>query len=289
MDVRDLKGRTALVTGAGSGIGRASALAFARRGADLVICDVNEAGLKETEAAIEALGRDALARRVDVASREEMAAFAEETRGQVGALDVLMNNAGVGLGASFQDTTLDDWDWILGINVKGVVHGCHFFVPAMVEAGGPRHVVNVASMAGYLAASALSAYVATKYAVVGLSEALRVELAPHGIGVTAICPGIIDTPITASSPMRGAADVPGARERMVSMYQRRGYGPERVADNVLKAIHRNRAVAPVSPEAWIFYYLKRAVPGFVRAFVGFTERRGREQVAREAEAAGREE
>ncbi len=264
MDVRNLAGKTALVTGAASGIGRASALAFGRRGADLVICDLDEAGLAETEKELTAQGRSVLARRVDVADQEAMGAFAEEVGDACGAVDLLMNNAGVGLGARFLDTSLEDWDWILGINLRGVVHGCHFFVPKMVEAGRGGHVVNVSSAAGYLPGSVLSAYVTTKYAVLGLSEALSLELAPHRIGVTALCPGIIDTPITRSSPLRGALERQGMRDEMVERYRRRGYGPERVAEGLLKAIQKNRTVAPVSPEAWIGYGLKRLAPGLVR-------------------------
>jgi NAD(P)-dependent dehydrogenase (short-subunit alcohol dehydrogenase family) len=128
-------------------------------------------------------------------------------------------------------------------------------------------VVNVASLAAYEGNETLSAYGTSKYAVLGLSESLRMELHRHRIGVTAICPGIINTPITATSPMRGAAAEPGQRERMIRLYERRNYGPERVARNVLKAIQRNRAVAPISPESWIFYYLKRIAPGAVRAFM----------------------
>ena len=265
MDVRDLSGKTVLVTGAGSGIGRASAIAFGSRGADLVICDVDEAGLGQTEGTLTTMGRSVLSRRVDVANPEEMRAFAEEVHGQMRAVDILMNNAGVGLAASFLDTSLEDWDWLLRINLRGVIHGCHFFVPPMVSRGVGGHVVNVSSMAGYLPSEALSAYTTSKYGVLGLSESLRGELHRHRIGVTAACPGVINTAITTSSRMRGAADAPGERERMAQIFERRNYGPERVARNVLKAIQRNRAVAPISPEAWIVYYLKRIAPGAVRA------------------------
>ena len=199
MDTANLGGRTALVTGAGSGIGRETALLAARRGADLVICDLDEAGLAKTEADARALGRDVLARRVDVADREQMRDFAAAVGETVGAVDLLMNNAGVGLAAKFLDTELEDWDWIVSINLMGVVHGCNLFVPPMVERGAGGHVVNVSSAAGYLASPPLTAYSSTKFAVLGLSEALREELRPHGIGVTAICPGLINTPITTSS------------------------------------------------------------------------------------------
>lgn len=260
MDTSDLHGRTALITGASSGIGRETALLCARRGADLVVCDLDEPGLAEVEAAAAQLGRSVLARRVDVADRDQMRTFAGAVAAEVGAVDLLVNNAGVGLAAGFLDTELGDWDWITGINLMGVVHGCHFFIPPMVERARGGHVVNLSSMVGYHASPALVAYAATKFAVLGLSEALREELRPHGIGVTAACPGLIDTPITRNSQARGAADDPQVRERIVRVYQRRGYGPDRVARNILKAVGHDRAVAPIAAEAWIAYELKRASP-----------------------------
>ncbi len=259
MQTTNLTGRTALVTGAGSGIGRETALLCAARGADIVVCDVDDAGLAEVETAARGRGRSVLARHVDVSDREAMRAFSQEVEAQIGAVDLLVNNAGVGLAAGFLDTELEDWDWIVSINILGVVHGCHFFIPPMV-ARGSGHVVNLSSMAGYFANPALVAYSATKFAVLGLSEGLRDELHPAGIGVTAICPGIINTPITRNTRARGAADDPAARERFVKLYQRRNYGPERVAENILKAVERDRGVAPVAPEAWAGYGLKRLSP-----------------------------
>ena len=257
MDTSNLRGRTVLVTGAGSGIGRETALLAARRGADLVICDVNQAGLAEVETAA---GGGVLARRVDVASRDQMRDFAEEVHREAGAVDMLVNNAGVGLGAGFLETELEDWDWIVAVNLMGVVHGCHFFVPRMVERGAGGHVVNLSSMAGYHASPSLAAYSATKFAVLGLSEALREELRPHGIGVTAICPGMINTPITRSARARGALADPAVRERVVALYGRRNYGADRVARNILRAVERDRTVAPVAAEAWIAYAIKRISP-----------------------------
>jgi NAD(P)-dependent dehydrogenase (short-subunit alcohol dehydrogenase family) len=260
VDTSNLHGRTVLVTGAGSGIGRETALLSARRGADLVVCDVDEVGLEETERRARELDRSVFARKVDVADRDQMRAFADAVHAEVGTVDLLVNNAGVGLAARFLDTELEDWDWIVAINVIGVVHGCHFFVPKMVERGTGGHVVNLSSMAGFFATPALNAYTTTKFAVLGFSEALRAELQPHGIGVTAICPGIINTPITVSARARGAADDPKVRERLVRMYARRNYGPDRVARNILRAVERNRAVAPVAVEAWVAYALTRLSP-----------------------------
>jgi NAD(P)-dependent dehydrogenase (short-subunit alcohol dehydrogenase family) len=263
MDVRRLTGKIALVTGAGSGIGRASAQALAARGADLVLCDLDDAGLEATAAPIRAQGRRVHTRRVDVADRAAMEEFAAGVHADVGPIDVLMNNAGVGLAATFADSTLDDWQWLLGVNLLGVVHGCHFFVPRMIAGGRGGHVVNVASMAAFAPSEHLCAYATSKFAVLGFSEALRAELRPHGIGVTALCPGIVKTAIVERSPGRGLGDSPEVRARIVAAYERRDYGPERVAADMLRAVQRNRGVAPSSPEAWLAYYLKRLAPALM--------------------------
>jgi len=264
MQVRDLRGKTALVTGAGSGIGRATALAIARRGANLFLCDIDEAGLAETERSARELGRDVLARRVDVASAEAMRSFADEIHQRVPAVDLLVNNAGVALGAEFVDTSLEDWERLLGVNLRGVIHGCHFFVPPMLRSGRGGHVVNIASAAGFAASATLTAYCTAKFGVVGLSECLHAELARHGIGVTCICPGFIDTPLLSRSPLRGALDTPAARSRMAEALRARGYGPERVAENLLRAVGRNRLIAPITAEAWVLYFAKRLAPGLLR-------------------------
>jgi NAD(P)-dependent dehydrogenase (short-subunit alcohol dehydrogenase family) len=264
MDVSNLTGKNALVTGGASGIGKETALALARAGADLFLCDLDEEALKSTEEQIQALGRRVVTRRTDVSNAGEMSALADAVHGEIEALDILVNNAGVGVAAEPTETSLDDWNWIVGINLMGVVHGCHFFIPRMVERGRGGHVVNIASMASYLAVPTLGAYNATKSAVVGLSESYRAELARHGIGVTAICPGLINTPIVRHMRYRGMSAVEEAKGEMKQAMERRNYGPERVAKNILKAIQRNRAIAPVAAEAWIFYYLKRLFPGFVR-------------------------
>lgn len=279
MDVRSLHGKTALVTGAGSGIGRATALAFARRGADLALCDVDEAGLADVEKSARALGRDVLAWLVDVSDAEAMRAFADAVHERVPAVDLLMNNAGVALAGGTLHTSLDDWRWIVGVNLWGVIHGCHFFVPKMVERGAGGHVINVASMASYTASEALAAYNTTKFAVRGLSESLDDEVRRFGIHVTCVCPGLISTALPGRTRMRGpAADVPGARERMLELVSRRGYTPERVAENVLKAVQRDRVVAPIAPEAWIFFYAKRFFPGLVRAVTRWGGGRSRREL-----------
>lgn len=252
-------GKKVLITGAGSGIGRATALQLAELGAALIISDLNPDGLARTASEALRLGAGSVDTHiVDVSDWDDMQAMAGKVRKQHGALDILVNNAGVGLAGDFLNTTVDDWQWVLGINVMGVVHGCKLFAPDMV-ANGKGHIINLASAAGYYAAPDMSAYSASKHAVLGMTESLRAELAEKGIGVSAICPGVINTGIVASSRMRGAAG--DAQDKLVAFYRKRNYGPELVAEAILGAVEHNRAVVPVSPEAWVMYGAKRFTPG----------------------------
>jgi NAD(P)-dependent dehydrogenase (short-subunit alcohol dehydrogenase family) len=273
MATRGFDGKTVLVTGAAAGIGRATALAFARAGCDLIVSDINGEGLERIAQEIRSLGRQAMSRTVDVSDRQAMCTFAEEVHAQREAVDILVNNAGVGHGGGFLETSLEDWDWLVSINLMGVVHGCHFFIPAMVRRGGWGHVVNLSSGAGFVAGPKVAAYGATKYAVLGLTEALRQELRPHGIGVTAVCPGIIATSIVETGRMRGELGEPEVKERVLQMYRQAKSGPDKVATAILKAVVGNRAVVPVSKEAWISYYLKRLLPRFAPRFQAWAMQR----------------
>lgn len=253
------KGKKILITGAGSGIGRATALKLAALDATLVLTDLNPDAVEQTASQARSCGASRTDTHiVDVADWDDMQAVAAKVHKKHGTLDILVNNAGVGMAGDFLSTTVEDWQWVLGINLMGVVHGCKLFAPAMVERGR-GHIVNLASAAGYYAAPDMSAYSASKHAVLGLTESLRAEMASHGVGVSAICPGVINTGIVASSRMRGAAGQ--AQDNIVAFYRKRNYGPELVADAVLSAVRHNRAVVPVSPEAWVMYGAKRFTPG----------------------------
>jgi NADP-dependent 3-hydroxy acid dehydrogenase YdfG len=262
-----LADKTVVVTGAGSGIGRATALAFAHQGARIAACDIDQARL---DALASELGDRALVvRRVDVADRAQMAAFAAAVHAAVPAADVIVNNAGVAVGGTFLDTSLDDWDWLLGINLRGVVHGCHFFVPQMALRR-TGHVINIASILGIYPAANVTAYVASKFAVLGFSQSLRAELAAHAVGVTAICPGMIATAIVADGRMAGAL---GGRKAKVVETFKKGTSPDRVAETILDAVRTNPAVRTVGRDAWAIHQLTRLAPGAVQRLGTTLQRR----------------
>ena len=251
----DFTDKLALVTGAGSGIGRATALALAERGARVLCADIDLASAEKTAAACEERGApSASAHQVDVSDRAVLEALAAE----VGPVDVLVNNAGVGMSGRFNDMSLRDWEWIRGVNLDGVVNGCAAFAPGMVAAGR-GHVVNVSSGLGYTPTATEPAYVTTKAAVLALSQCLRADFAKDGIGVSAICPGVINTPIIDSTRFLGEAADPKRRARTVKVF-RRGHKPEQVAAAIVDAIERNRAVVPVGVEAKAGWWLHKFGP-----------------------------
>ncbi len=259
--MKNFKDKVVLITGAGSGIGRATAQAFAAQGARILAVDIGERGLAETRGLIEAAGGKCDTHIADVSSAAAMQQLADIVHQQHGALDVLVNNAGIGAAGRFLDTRIETWDRVLAINVKGVLLGCRVFLPAMLQRGH-GHVVNLASMAGYFAPPDMPIYVASKFAVLGFSESLRADLKDKGIGVSAICPGVVNTNIVGTSTVEGAAAAWQAGA--VEFYKKRNYGPAGVARAILRAVERNVAVMPVTPEAWLMYYVKRLFPALAR-------------------------
>jgi 2-hydroxycyclohexanecarboxyl-CoA dehydrogenase len=246
-----------LVTGAASGIGRATALAFAGAGASVLAVDIDEAGAQATAVDCARTGPSAAAFGVDVADRQAVAELAEKVHAVHGPLEVLVNNAGVGMSSPFLDMEPADWEWILGINLMGVIHGCQAFGPAMV-ARGRGHVVNLASGLAYTPTASEGAYVTSKAAVLAFSRCLRADWYRHGVGVSVICPGIVNTPIISRARFRGAD--PAEVRRLATVFRRRNYPPSRVASAILAAVEHDRAMVAVSPEAKLGWALNRLLP-----------------------------
>ncbi|MEU6143362.1 SDR family oxidoreductase [Streptomyces sp. NPDC047081] len=261
-------GQLVLVTGAGSGIGRATAFAFAEAGARVVAVDRDaEAATRTAELSRLVGAPEAWAETVDVSDEQAMEKLADKVAAEYGVVDVLVNNAGIGLGGSFFDTTPEDWKKVLDVNLWGVIHGCRLFGKQMAERGQGGHIVNTASAAAYQPSKALPAYSTSKAAVLMLSECLRAELAGQGIGVSAICPGFVNTNITSTARFAGvdAEEEKRRQKKSARLYGMRNYPPEKVADAILKAVVRNQAVVPVTPEARGAHLMSRFTPRALRA------------------------
>ncbi|GAA1399473.1 SDR family oxidoreductase [Kitasatospora putterlickiae] len=262
----DRDGRLVVITGGGSGIGRATALAFAEEGARVVVCDLDLDAARRTADLAGLLGPTAHAYRVDVADGAAVDAFAQRVAAEHGVPDVVVNNAGVGHSGTFLETTEKEWQRVLDVNLWGVIHGCRAFGALMADRDEGGHIVNLASAAAYLPSKALTAYATSKAAVFMLSDCLRAELAGHGIGVSTICPGIVNTNITRTSTFSATtADEQAAKQaRAARLYARRGFPPEKVAAAILTAVRTNKPVVPVTPEAKVARLLSRLAPGLLR-------------------------
>jgi NAD(P)-dependent dehydrogenase (short-subunit alcohol dehydrogenase family) len=259
----NLHGKIAVVTGGGSGIGRATALLLARHGAKVYVADLNADAAEDVARAIEASGGSAVAHALDVSDPDAVEAFAETVFATEGRVDILHNNAGIGHAGNIEATTVEDWQRVIGVNLLGVAHGIQAFVPRMLQQGQPASVLNTASMAGLWPLAKMAPYCASKYGVVGLSEALNAELSKRGIHVSAICPGIINTPITSTAILRG--DLAEIQGRISSFYAKRGASPEEVAQAVLKTIDKHRLIIPVPRrQTTLPYLLHRVSPRLVQ-------------------------
>lgn len=262
-----------LVTGAGSGIGEATAHAFADRGATVLCADIDATAAERTAQACapagsgrmagasNASGASGRAYTVDVADRDAVTAMATRVAEEHGPLDVLVNNAGVGMSGRFLAMSPDDWEWILGINLMGVVHGCQAFGPGMVERGHGQ-VVNLSSGLAYTPRATEPGYVTTKAAVLALSRCLRADWGSSGVGVSAICPGVIATPIIERTRFRGDRAGTDTVGRVRQAFAK-GHPPALVATAIVGAVVQDRPVVAVGIEARIGWALNGLLPSRV--------------------------
>ncbi len=256
------------VTGAGSGIGRETALAFAAHGAELIVSDIDEAAVKETVEQIAARGGAAHSYVLDVSDGAAVEAFAERVSAVHGVPDIVVNNAGIGHAGGFLDTPAEEFDRVLDVNFGGVVNGCRSFGRRLVERGTGGHIVNVASMAAYSPLQSLSAYCSSKAATFMFSDCLRAELDASGVGLTTICPGVIKTNIISTTridaPTGKDEQVDGRRAQLDMLFALRHYGPEKVANAILSSVRKKKPIRPVAPEAYGFYGAARVAPQALR-------------------------
>lgn len=260
-------GNLVVITGAGSGIGRACALEFAECGAEVVATDIDQQAAERTAVLARTLGARAHAYHVDVADGGAVEKFATVLREEHGVPDIVINNAGIAVAGPFLDTTVAEWERIIDVNLWGVIHGCRVLGGLLVEGGAGGTIVNIASAAAYLPSRTLPAYATTKAAVLALSQCLRGELAEHGIGVVAICPGFVHTNITSATRFVGldSSAEHTARQRATALYRRRNFTPQRAAREILRAVERNAAIVPVTPEAKVGLLVSRLTPGLLRS------------------------
>jgi NAD(P)-dependent dehydrogenase (short-subunit alcohol dehydrogenase family) len=242
--MKDFAGRTAFVTGGANGIGIGLVRALLTAGCNVAIADIRQESIDQ---ALQSLpDQNVMGVQVDVNSRAAMAAAADEVEAKFGPVSLLFNNAGINLFQTIEESSYDDWDWVMGVNLHGPINGVMTFVPRMIRAGKGGYVVNTASMAGFLAAGACGIYNTTKFAVRGMSESLRASLAPHGIGVSVLCPGLVKSYIYASDAVRpeglkaGAKPVDQENVKRLAEVHEFGMEADVIAVRVLDAMRENR-------------------------------------------------
>lgn len=251
----EIRGSRIFISGAAGGIGRATAIEMAKAGGRLFLTDINGQGLDETCSLIERSGREVcLARAFDIADHHAVSAFAGEVHSRYGPLNILVNVAGTAFFSQIETMSHADWEKVIGVNLWGVIHGIECFVPEMIRSDAGGHIVTISSTAGIVGLPWHAAYAGTKHALVGISEALRYDLKKHGIGVTVVCPGAVNTGLVRTADIR--AD-PGAAEKARSLFLKLTISPEKVAEMIVYAVRRERFLVITSFDIRLLYFLKR--------------------------------
>ena len=257
--MRDVAGKTAFITGGASGMGLAMARSFAKAGMKVVIADIEQAAREAAQAEFESSNAEFLVLPLDVTDRAAMKEAADATEERFGKVHVVCNNAGVAVGGPIDQMAYNDWDWVNKVNLDGVVNGIQTFTERMKAHGEGGHFVNTASMAGHISIPGLSVYTGTKFAVVGISETMRADLLPHDIGVSVLCPGLVNTNIFDSGRNR-PEDLPGASltplvdpnagdlSAQLEQMRHTALDPAVVGDMVLHAIRENEFYIFTHPE-----------------------------------------
>lgn len=253
--MKRLDQRVAVITGGASGIGRATALRLAREGCSVALVDINTTRMKETATEVAALGVAASQHTADVADPERMRALPAEVVAEHGCVHIVVNNAGTSVVKRFSEHSLEDFQWQVGVNFWGVIHGCMFFLPELQKAD-EAHIVNISSMFGFVGVPGQSSYCATKFAVRGFSESLWAELRETPIGVTSIHPGGIATNIAETARFADEE----ARQSLQRSFDQYGHPPEDVAEAIWRGITRNKLRVIVGGEAYVVEWLKRLLP-----------------------------
>lgn len=279
--MRDFRDKVAAITGAASGMGRALAVALARRGCHVAIADVQVDGLAETCRSVNAAADvNCSTHLVDVADRAAVETFAADVVREHGRVNLIFNNAGVDVTATVEDMTYADFEWLVNINFWGVVHGTKAFLPHLRQAG-EGHVINTSSLFGLMSVPTQSAYHAAKFAVKGFTDALRLELADTGIGVSCVMPGGVRTNIVRNARFRISDNLAPTQEEIVERFESRaGLSADEAADWILRGVARNKARILVGRDAQVAAFLLRLFPVSYLSFLTMMRRRSERSTGR---------
>jgi short-subunit dehydrogenase len=261
MAIKGFEDKVAVITGGGSGIGQALARQLADKGCHLALVDVNRKGMQQTRKKLAKNGVRVSMHVADVSDRESMAALADEVIAEHGQVNLLFNNAGITYAKTFEGHTLEDWERIIGINLWGVIYGCHFFLPYLKEQAGDAHIINLSSMVAFMGPPEQTSYSTTKSAIKGFSESLWAELHGEGVGVTVVHPGAIRTAIM-DEALKSAEDQ-DAFARTKALVDKMAMPVDKAAKKILKAVKKDRMRVVIGADALFFEGAKRALPDHV--------------------------